>query len=378
MQDSSPTSSGVDAEAGTGIWPAQRIRAVAAQGRITSATAFDADQVQPASLDLRLGETAYQVPASFLPGHGATMADRLADMASERIDLRDGAVLETGSIYIVRLQERVDLRRRESAFANPKSSTGRLDVFARLITDHGVQFDTVADGYSGPLWLEVAPRSFHILARTGSRLAQLRFRSGSPPLGNAAVRELNEAHAIIAREDGAPVMRDGAIALSVDVTGNADGLIGYKSKPSKTPIDVDRRGAYDPTEFWEPLYKPKRGGLILERDHFHILASKETVAIPEGWAADMYAYDTLVGEFRVHYAGFFDPGFGYVNGERQGAKIVLEVRSHEVPFMVDDGQIAGFVAIEKLSSPTDLLYGQGAGSNYQGQGLKLSKQFIQA
>ena len=375
MQSPDPVSLSTDAEAGTGIWPAQRIRHVIAQARINAETPFDADQVQPASLDLRLGEVAYRVPASFLPGRSATMADRLADMAAETIDLRDGAVLQNGGIYIVRLQESVDLRKRESAFANPKSSTGRLDIFARLITDHGQQFDTVVEGYTGPLWLEIAPRSFNILARTGSRLAQLRFRSGSPPLGHAAVRELNETHAVIAREDGAPVMRDGAIALSVDLAGDADGLIGFKSKPTDTPIDVDLRAGYDAADFWTPLYKPSKGGLILERDQFHILASKETVAIPDGWAADMFAYDTLVGEFRVHYAGFFDPGFGYENGVRKGAKIVLEVRSHDVPFMVDDGQIAGFVAVERLSSPTDLLYGQGAGSNYQGQGLALSKQF---
>lgn len=362
-------------ESGTGVWPAQRIRAVAESGRIKAETAFDGDQIQPASLDLRLGAVAYRMPASFLPGRGRTMEDRLKELGAERLDISAGAVLETGGIYIVRLQEAVDLRKRESAFANPKSSTGRLDIFARVITDHGIQFDTVDEGYRGPLWLEIAPRSFDILVRPGSRLAQLRFRSGSPPLGSRAVRELNETHAIIAAETGEPIMRDGAIALSVDVSGDAHGLVGYKSKPGPEPIDVDLRQAYDPDDYWEKLYRPERGGLVLERDRFHILASKETVAIPEGWAADMFAYDTLVGEFRVHYAGFFDPGFGYQGETRIGAKIVLEVRSHEVPFMVDDGQVAGFVAIERLSSATELLYGAGAGSNYQGQGLALSKQF---
>lgn len=365
-----------DAESGTGVWPAQRIRHVAESGRIWSEGPLDPDQIQPASLDLRLSPEAYRVPASFLPGRGRTMRDRLTAIEAEALDISHGVVLETGGIYIVRLMEGVDLRKRESAFANPKSSTGRLDVFARLITDYGAQFDTVDEGYTGPLWLEIAPRSFNVLVRPGSRLAQLRFRSGSPPLGSRAVRELNETHAIIAADGQEPVMRDGAIALSVDVAGDPEtGLVGYKSRTVETPIDVDLRGAYDPDDFWEKLYRPERGGLILERDHFHILATKETVAIPDGWAADMFAYDTLVGEFRVHYAGFFDPGFGYVDGQRVGAKIVLEVRSHEVPFMVDDGQLAGFVAIERLSSPTELLYGAGAGSNYQSQGLALSKQF---
>lgn len=364
-----------DIEVGTGVWPAQRIRAAAESGRIAAATPLDEDQVQPASLDLRLSEEVYEVAASFLPGRRWTMADRLKAHGAKRIDLSGGVVLRRGCIYVARLLESVSLRRRESGFANPKSSTGRLDVFCRLITDHGVQFDTVDEAYSGPLWLEIAPRSFNILVRPGSRLAQLRFRSGSPPLGSRAVRELNETYGIIAVEQGEPVMRDGAIALSVDLAGAADGLIGYKSKSAEAPVDVDLRDVYDPADFWERLYRPAKGGLVLVRDHFHILASKETVAIPDGWAADMFAYDTLVGEFRVHYAGFFDPGFGYQNGERVGAKIVLEVRSHEVPFMVDDGQVAGFVAIERLSSPTDLPYGARAGSNYQGQGLALAKQF---
>jgi len=365
----------VDAETGTGVWPAQRIAAVAAAGRIAAETPFDDDQIQPASLDLRLGATGYRAPASFLPGRKWRMADRLAEIGAVPFDMSGGAVLETGGVYFFRLQETVDLRKRESAFANPKSSTGRLDVFARLITDHGVQFDTVDEGYTGPLWLEVAPRSFNIRVRPGSRLAQLRFRSGSPPMGHRAVRELNETHGIIAAEAGEPVMRDGAIALSVDLAGDADGLIGYKSRPTAEPIDVDLRDAYDADDFWERLYRPKGSGLILERDHFHILASKETVAIPKGWAADMFAYDTLVGEFRVHYAGFFDPGFGYTGDRRDGAKIVLEVRAHDVSFMVDDGQVAGYVAVERLSAPTELLYGARAGSNYQGQSLALAKQF---
>jgi dCTP deaminase len=365
-----------EAAAGTGVWPTQRIHAVAESGRIKAETPLDPDQIQPASLDLRLSTVAYRVPASFLPGRRSTMMERLTAVGAKHIDISGGAVLETGGIYIVRLQEAVDLRRRESAFANPKSSTGRLDIFARLITDYGIQFDTVEEAYTGPLWLEIAPRSFHVLVRPGSRLAQLRFRTGAPTMGSRAVRELNETHGIIHAEGAAPIIRDGAIALSVDVTGDPEtGLVGYKSLATETPIDVDVRGQYDPVDFWEKLYRPAKNGLILERDHFHILATKETVAIPEGWAADMFAYDTLVGEFRVHYAGFFDPGFGYVDGKRQGAKIVLEVRSHEVAFMVDDGQVAGFVAVEKLSSPTELLYGAGAGSNYQSQGLALSKQF---
>lgn len=360
----------------TGIWPAQQIRGASESGIIRAINPLDPSQIQPASLDLRLGETAYRVPASFLPGPGATVADKLEAFGAVAFSLEQGAVLRTGNVYIIRLQENLELRKRMSGLANPKSSTGRLDVFARVISDFGAEFDTIREGYRGPLWLEVAPRSFDVKLRAGSRLAQLRLKTGSPPSTSASVKRLDERAPIIAAEPGQADIKDGAIALSVDVVGDAaTGLVGYKARKASEYIDVDRINYYDREVFWRPVYRPDIGGVVLKIDDFHILATKERIAVPSDHAADMVAYDTLVGEFRAHYAGFFDPGFGYVDGERVGTPIVLEVRSHEVPFMVEDGQIVGRMEMERLSEPTDSPYGNGIGSSYQSQGLSLGKQF---
>ncbi len=360
----------------TGVWPAQQIRDASESGIITAINPLDSAQIQPASLDLRLGETAYRVPASFLPGPGATVADKLEAFGAEAFSLEQGAVLRRGNVYIIPLQESLELRKRMSGLANPKSSTGRLDVFARVITDFGAEFDTIREGYRGPLWLEVAPRSFDVKLRTGSRLAQLRLKTGSPSSTSASVKRLDERAPIIAAEPGKADIKDGAIALSVDLVGDAaSGLVGFKARKASEYIDVDRVNYYDRDVFWRPVYRPDTGGVVLKIDDFHILATKERIAVPSDHAADMVAYDTLVGEFRAHYAGFFDPGFGYVDEERIGTPIVLEVRSHEVPFMVEDGQIVGRMELERLSEPTDSPYGSGIGSSYQGQGLTLSKQF---
>lgn len=360
----------------TGVWPSQQIRDAADSGIITAINPLDPAQIQPASLDLRLGETAYKVPASFLPGPGATVADKLQAFGVRAFDLAQGAVLRRGEVYIIPLQEGLELRKRMSGLANPKSSTGRLDVFARVITDRGSEFDTIREGYRGPLWLEVAPRSFDVKVRTGSRLAQLRIKTGSPQSSSASVKRLDERAPIVAAEAGMADIKDGAIALSVDVSGeDATGLVGFKARRSSEYIDVDKVNYYDCEVFWKPVYRPDSGGVVLKIDDFHILATREHIAVPPDYAADMVAYDTLVGEFRAHYAGFFDPGFGYIGDERVGTPIVLEVRSHEVPFMVEDGQVVGRMELERLSEPTDSPYGSDIGSSYQGQGLTLSKQF---
>lgn len=368
----------------SGILPAQLVKAAIELGDIRAERRIDEAQIQPASLDLRLGAVAYRVPASFLPGPTKTVAEKLEQFALDRVALdgADGAVLERGSVYLVPLQEGVRLRSRWSGSANPKSSTGRLDVFARVITDHATEFDAIRERYCGPLWLEIAPRSFHVRVREGSRLAQLRLRIGRPRTSDSFIRDLNERARLVhagEEETGAGEGADikhGAIALSVDLaSAGADNIVGYRARRADEPIDVDRVGAYDPAGFWTPVHRPDGGGIVLDTDDFYILASKERVAIPRDYAADMVAYDTLVGEFRVHYAGFFDPGFGYEGARPVGAKIVLEVRSHEVPFLIDHGQIMGRVLFERLSQPTDRPYGSGIGSNYQGQALALSKQF---
>jgi dCTP deaminase len=354
-----------------GILPASAIAACIESRQIILAAPPAADQIQPASLDLRLGDWAYRVRASFLPGRHATVVDRLKTLELHRMPLRDGAVLETGCVYIVPLQESLRLPKGVSAAANPKSSTGRLDIFTRVITDHAQAFDTVPDGYEGPLYAEISPRTFPILARTGSRLSQIRFRAGPLLAGDQLIRDLHARDPLISSGD---VNIDNGLALSVDLsTLDPQGPVGFRAKRHAGLIDVDRKAALDVADYWEPIWQ--RGSLVLDPDQFYILASKEAVRVPPAYAAEMVPFNPLVGEFRVHYAGFFDPGFGHSSGHGEGARAVLEVRSHEVPFILEDGQIIGRLVYEPLTAPPSQVYGQGIGSNYQRQGLKLSKHF---
>jgi dCTP deaminase len=358
----------------TGILPDHAIAALFDAGALASRRALDADQIQPASLDLRLGETAWRVRASFLPGPGHAVADKLDRLKLHEIDLTAGAVLETGCVYIVPLLETLALPQTIAASTNPKSSTGRLDIFTRVMTDRGHEFDKVAAGYHGPLYLEVSPRTFPIIARTGSRLSQIRFRTGAAQLSEPELHALHAAETLVASER--PNISGGGIALSIDLTGDADGLVGYRGKHHTGLVDVDRRAAQDVLDFWEPLHN--RGGpgeLVLDPDEFYILVSREAVHVPPLYAAEMTPFDPLVGEFRVHYAGFFDPGFGHSAAGGAGARAVLEVRSHEVPFILDHGQIVGRLVYEHMLSRPTALYGADLKSNYQAQGLKLSKHF---
>jgi dCTP deaminase len=354
-----------------GILPARAIAACCDAGQIRLARPPDADQIQPASLDLRLGDWAYRVRASFLPGKRCTVAERVKDLALHRMALGEGAVLETGCVYIVPLQESLALPEGVSAAANPKSSTGRLDIFTRVITDYAQEFDKVPEGYDGPLYAEISPRTFSILARTGSRLSQIRFRAGASLATDALIRELHEKEGLIASGE---VNIDSGLALSVDLSSfAADGPVGFRAKRHAGLIDVDKKDGLDVADFWEPIWQ--RGSLVLDPDQFYILASKEAVRVPPAFAAEMVPFNPLVGEFRVHYAGFFDPGFGHSAGHGEGARAVLEVRSHEVPFILEDGQIIGRLVYEPLTEAPERVYGQGIGSNYQRQGLKLSKHF---
>jgi len=360
----------------TGILPSQDLREAIAKGQITASIPIEEAQIQPASLDLRLGEVAYRLQTSFLPGPNARVEDKVKALSMHTIDLRDGAVLEQGCVYIVPLMEGLALAKKTTAIANPKSSTGRLDIFARVITDYGNEFDHIRASYEGPLWAEISPRSFSILVRSGARLTQLRLKQGTPRAGQGAIRRLqDEAKLVDAGGSEAGVHR-GMVAISVDTRGDGSGqIIGFRAKKHAALLDVSLVDHYDPLEFWEPLYPSRSGGLILDPDEFYILASKEAVTVPPDYAAEMVAYDTLVGEFRVHYAGFFDPGFGHADSGGSGSRAVLEVRSHEVPFLIEDGQIVGRLFYERLTAVPDRLYGAGIGSNYQRQGLQLSKQF---
>jgi dCTP deaminase len=354
-----------------GILPDRMIAALADAGGIIMATEFADDQIQPASLDLRLGEVAYRVRASFLPGPGATVAERIDDLKLHEIALGDGAVLETSCVYIVPLQESMALPGDIAASANPKSSTGRLDVFTRVIADQTRGFDRIEAGYHGPLYAEISPRTFPILVREGSRLSQIRFRRGQAILTPEALESLHAREGLV--DDPEADVSDG-VSVGVDLAGFG-GLVGYRAKRHTGLIDVDRRGGYEVADFWESIAARRERNLILDPDEFYILASKEAVQVPPDTAAEMVPFDPLVGEFRVHYAGFFDPGFGYAGAGGRGARAVLEVRSREVPFILEHGQTVGRLVYEKMLAHPDQLYGQGIGSNYQAQSLKLSKHF---
>jgi dCTP deaminase len=373
----------------TGILPCQKIREMLAAGEILAAGILRngeilPDQIQPASIDLRLGEYAYPVDASFLPGRGMKVLEKMRELDSSferfRLDLNEGAVLEKGRVYVIPLLESVNLRSAVAAFANPKSSTGRLDILTRLIADRATLFDQLEEGYQGQLYLEVAPRSFSIVVRTGTRLNQLRFRrtrgEHPRPITVADWRALLTEGQIA--DSTASSERTGMLPFTVDLQGahSGRGLIGWRAKKHARRIDLERRD-YDPLDFWEPLRLHKESSLILDPDEFYILMTKEAIAVPPEFAAEMLPYDTRAGEFRVHYAGFFDPGFGWDSGTRRAgsSRGVLEVRSHEVPFLLEHGQTVGWLRYERMAERPDALYGSDAASNYQGQQLKLAKQF---
>jgi dCTP deaminase len=381
----------------TGILPYQAIQEMVKSGEIRPAQILEggrieADQIQPASIDLRLGDFAYPVDTSFLPGRGTKVLEKMrhldVDFEKFKIDLRQGAVLEKGRVYLVPLLESIKLKGDVAAFANPKSSTGRLDILTRLIADEATHFDQVEEGYEGLLYIEIAPRSFSVVVRTGTRLNQLRFRRsvGVAPRGiNAAEwKQLLDDGLIVGAEAGAEQTRvndrPGILPFTVDLKGSGtdNALIGWRAKKNTKRIDLDRRD-YDPLDFWEPMRFHKESSLTLVPDEFYILMTKEPIAVPPQYAAEMLPYDTRAGEFRVHYAGFFDPGFGWsaANGKAGSSRGVLEVRSHEVPFLLEHGQIVGWLRYERMADAPQTLYGQAINSNYQGQSLKLAKQFRQ-
>lgn len=356
-----------------GIFSARLIGGLAEAGAIETARPFDPDQIQPASLDLRLGDKALRVRSSFLPGPNVSVAERVEKLKLHEIDLTRGAVLERGCVYIVPLLESLDLPEAVSASANPKSSTGRLDIFTRVIADGGRSFDTIPAGYKGPLYLEISPRTFPVLVRTGSRLSQMRFRVGDVRLSVAEHKALHTAQTLVFD----PNMDVGeGVSLSIDLKGEGrHGLVGFRSKRHTAVVDVDRKDALDVLDYWDPLYSRGAGELILDPDEFYILVSRESVHVPPDYAAEMVPFDPLVGEFRVHYAGFFDPGFGHSAAGGTGSRAVLEVRSREVPFLLGHGQTIGRLVYERMAERPQTLYGTALGSNYQAQSLKLSKHF---
>ncbi|MDZ7905026.1 MAG: 2'-deoxycytidine 5'-triphosphate deaminase [Cypionkella sp.] len=354
----------------TGVLPAQALRAMIAAGEIGGSPAILPDQIQPASLDLRLGTIAYRVRASFLVGNN-TVENRIHEFEMHRIDLTNGAVLEKGCVYVIPLMERLDLQGEITAVANAKSSTGRLDLLTRCITDGGVEFDRIPAGYKGPLYAEVCPKSFSVLLRAGQRLNQIRFRCGQAALTDADLRALHASQPLVS---GEAVISEG-LGFSVDLRPATGDLVGYRAKPHTGVIDISKIAHYLAPEFWEEI-RTTSGRIILDPGAFYILVSREAVTIPPDYAAEMAPYLAMAGEFRVHYAGFFDPGFGHAAAGGAGSRGVLEVRCHEAPFVLEHGQIVGRLVYEKMAARPETLYGADLSSNYQGQGLKLAKQFI--
>ena len=361
----------------TGILPYQDIVKLVGGGRINASAPLEDAQIQPASLDLRLGATAWRVRASFLPGKDTPVSAKIERMMMHKIDLAQPTVFERGCVYIAELMETLQLPADISGKSNPKSSTGRLDIFTRLIADGGTEFESVPEGYSGKLYIEIVPRTFSVLARQGARLNQMRFVRGTPP-SDQKLDQLQSPDTLVYSGNDAPMaaMISDGLWISVDLEGDANGgIVGYRAKQHAPLIDLSRLNHYEAREFWEPLTGDAHRSLVLNPDDFYILMSRERIRIPPSFAASMVPYDPSVGEFRIHYAGFFDPGFGYGNNDVNGARAVLEVRSHEVPFLIEHGQGVGRLIYERLLGKPERLYGANIGSNYQAQGLKLSKQF---
>ena len=381
-----------------GVLPSQSLVRLISGGAITSASAPGsglAAQVQPASVDLRLGPVAYRLQSSFLP-QSDTVTNKMSDLVMYKLALDYGAILERGAVYLIPLMEELALGSAVRGKTNPKSSTGRLDVFTRVITDNCSRFEEVSAGYRGKMYLEVVPRSFTIKVKAGQRLNQLRLfaceasgddgraPSGKPGVVEGELSALYRTEELLFDPEGAfmaePGMRlaDDGLLMGVDLTSENGGPIGYKAKKNSHVIDLEKVAHYCADEFWEPIHPPRGGRLILEPEEFYIFASKERIRVPMSCAAEMVEFDAGSGELRTHYAGFFDPGFGYGRGgEVKGTKAVLEVRPHDVPFIIEDGQILFKMKYERMSQPPDIWYGAEIGSNYHDQVLRLAKQFKQ-
>ena len=383
----------------TGILPSQEIRELIGNGKIRSSVEISDDQIQPASMDLRLGNVAYRVQASFLPGRSSTLSTKIAELKIAEYDLSRPTLLETNAVYVVPLIESLALPRDIGGKANPKSTTGRLDIFTRLITDGGLEFEHVLKGYSGDLYVEIVPRTFPIVVTAGTKLNQLRFVRGNPPSTDGVLKQLAErehlvyydngdgpAEAVIERGMKKGVANEGGdqqaiidrgLRTTTDLEGSeSSSIVAYKAKRYCPPVDLSKVRAYDAADFWIPIHSPNSKRVVLDPGDFYLMASKERFSVPPSYAAEMEPFDQSIGDFSVHYAGFFDPGFGYgASGEIKGTRAVLEVRAHEVPILLEDRQIVGRLIYHRMANAPEKLYGQAIGSSYQKQGLALSKQF---
>ena len=362
----------------TGILPSQEISRLIASGKISANQPVEEAHIQPASLDLRLGDIAHRVRASFLPGPNSTVEAKIKELRMTRVDLTSSAVFEKDCVYIVPLLEELNLPENLSGKANPKSTTGRLDIFTRLITDYGTEFDRVPPGYTGKLYAEIVSRTFTVGIRAGMRLSQLRFVRGNPDSRDSTIRKLEQDETLVYMDEFSPVKaqldRGLRITINLEAAEKSE-IIAYKAKRNAPVIELDKINHYTSEDFWELHYQSASKGLILDPGDFYILASRERVRVPPEFAAEMVPFDPSDGEFRIHYAGFFDPGFGYGASDIKGTRAVLEVRAHEVPFLMEHGQLVGRLNYMPLLCRPDKIYGLDIGSSYQQQALTLSKQF---
>ena len=361
-----------------GIVPSQDIRQMVESRQIHATPPIEEAHIQPASLDLRLGDIAHRVRASFLPGPNQTVESRIKELRMTRVDLTSAAVFEKDCVYIVPLLEEVNLPADIYGKANPKSTTGRLDIFTRLITDYGVEFDRVPAGYKGKLYAEVVSRTFTVAIRAGMRLSQLRFVRGNPDTRDSAIKKLDQEENLVYMDEVSPVKAqlDRGLRITLNLEGaEPNEVIAYQARRNAPVIELDKINHYSPTEFWESHRQAANKSLILHPGDFYILASRERVRVPPDFAAEMVPFDATDGEFRIHYAGFFDPGFGYGSSDIKGTRAVLEVRAHEVPFLMEHGQLVGRLNYMPLLSRPEKIYGTDIGSSYQQQALTLSKQF---
>src|SRR3989454_4267249 len=374
-----------------GVLASQQLRKLANEEAISAKKPIEERQYQPASLDLRLGSTAYRLLSSFLPEPSQTVDTRLRsrkfyeeNLVQYEVNLENGGVLEKGRVYLVPLLEEIKLKGKKfesiSGKCNPKSTTGRLDIFTRVITDSNATFDEIQAGYCGPLYLEIAPLSFSVKVTTGSSLNQLRLFKGDPSVNDEELISLHDKFSLLYHEKETPLLRDElhideGLFLRIDLHEGDRGIVGYRAKKISEVIDLTKIEHYEAQDFWEPLYRHQNDTLKLEPEEFYVLASKDRIRVPPDYAAEMVAYEAGCGELRTHYAGFFDPGFGYGDGNILGTKVVLEVRPHDVPFLIYHGQILFKVLFERMDQRPDEVYGAGVGSSYQSQGLTLSKHF---
>lgn len=363
----------------TGILPSQLIRELVASGAINSDKTVGDEQVQPASIDLRLGPVAYRVRASFLPGKNSTVDAKLQSLALAQVDLSREQIFETGCVYVVPLSEELALPDDISAKANPKSTTGRLDVFVRLMVDNGEEFERAPRGYHGKLYAEIVSRTFPVAVQEGMRLNQLRFIRGRERISDKMLTSLDRQEGLVytdAEDTAARAQIQQGLWIRLDLCGDRENeIVAFKAKRNAPVIHLNNVGFYDREDFWQPIRSRPGHGAILDPGDFYLLASKEKIRVPPSVAAEMVPFDPIVGEFRIHYAGFFDPGFGYGSSDIRGTKAVLEVRAHEVPILMEDNQKVGRLIYSELMAVPDKVYGPSIGSSYQQQGLTLSKQF---